>query len=1221
MDSMKRSLSVDLYRALRRAVPHERWAAARDQVPLPLRRTVRRRFSRRAKNLGQISVVIPCFNVEAYLEECLTSVISQSYPHLEIIVVIDGSPDGSAAIARRYARWDRRIRVVEQANAGLGAARNTGVRLATGEFIAFVDSDDTLPRGSYLAMVESLARTGSDFVVGNVQRREGTRTWIPVWAQHVHRFDLMGTSLTDHPEILADVFSWNKLFRRSFFHAAVGGFPEGIRYEDQEPTAKAYSAAKAFDVLSRVVYSWHIRGDGSSITQQKSNPKDLSDRLAVMRAVSDVLSDRAPQHVLEYWQAKSVGLDVRAYYNEVPRTDERFWRLLRDGVRYVADGMDARAWRLVEVHDRVLARLVQSDSRVDVVTALRIRSEQGDGIRIDPELAPPRAIPAYLDALEHALDEADLELSPLDDRITTVLTGLVHDDGAVRVYGMAYVNGIDLDRYESHLHVRLVNGSAKERARPIYPLKVERVRNTAFDELVGNSMVSHEGVGFTAHIDAADLQDHSRSAGYRGPWHLEVSLELGRRRYIAPLLQWERRWTAQQLTVGPVADGRLVLPRFSVDQGLELHLLPARAVAHSASLEERELLLTLVPEGGSPIIGVTVSCAALGLAQTVTPSHEGGAYLVRIPLPPLPPGAPPRRQYSWTIVAGLGETSVPVHYHGGSRGLAIDAPVTGGLRLVLDRAGALQLLDRRIHASVDHVKVAPDAKTITLRGHAQLVGREPLSLGFASGTDIWLASSLDHDVSTGAFTATFETCRERWGRPGVAVQSTGRSLRLLKSPDTTAGSLWVGASPGRVQDVVPEFLRWHDGPDASIRVTVTSRIGAVWVNTRAPLGPTEYGRRAQQQLRTGIPALLKSPLKDAILFSCFGGRHAADSPLEIYRELSRRGFDGEMAWAVADHASITPEGAPTVVMGSAKYYEALHRSRVLVSNNNFPYYYRKHRDQAYVQTWHGTPLKRIGNDVPSASLSLSYRALMQREVHEWDYLLAQSPFAADVLTRAFGYGGPTLELGYPRNDPLARPVAPVVRQRVLEAIGVGPGMDRIVLYAPTWRDNRRTEDRRYAFVNHLDLQELSEALGPSTTILVRGHSNTPGLTRDRSWPNVHDVSDYPDVTELMQVADALVTDYSSVMFDYVVTGKPILFLVPDIAEYGGQTRGFYFDLADVAPGPLLSSTAEVVEALSNVTAVRNQFTEAYAAFRGGFAPRDDGSAAARVVDAIWTPGV
>lgn len=412
------------------------------------------------------------------------------------------------------------------------------------------------------------------------------------------------------------------------------------------------------------------------------------------------------------------------------------------------------------------------------------------------------------------------------------------------------------------------------------------------------------------------------------------------------------------------------------------------------------------------------------------------------------------------------------------------------------------------------------------------------------------------------------------------------------------------------------FLHWHPGTACDIRFTLTARLGALWVNVRPPLDRAEVGRRAQLELARSVPSLLTRPLAERVLFSCFGGRHAADSPLSIHHELERRGYDGTLVWAVADHSYVLPPGASSVIVGSAAFYEYLHTSRWLVNNNNFPHYFRKHPDQRYLQTWHGTPLKRIGRDVPSTSLSLSYRALIEREVRAWDVLLAQNSFAATALPRAFGFEGRTLELGYPRNDLLAGPPDAGRLEQVRAALGVRPGT-KLVLYAPTWRDNRRTESRQYAMVNHLELGRVSSAVGDEWTVLVRGHSNTPGLTAANTVDNVVDVSDYPDITELMLVADVLVTDYSSVMFDFAVTGKPMLFLVPDLEEYAERTRGFYLDLAEIAPGPLLDDTDDVIAALSGAAGASTGDVERYTSFRQRFAPHDDGSAAHRVVRAVW----
>lgn len=1213
---MARRLLERGYRGIRSTVPHARWEAAKRRLHPALVRSLRRRVAS-VPDLGTISVVVPCYQVEEYLADCLTSVISQTYPHLEIIVVIDGATDGSAAIARGFARWDRRITVVEQPNGGLGNARNTGIARATGDFIAFVDSDDTLPAAAYAVMVDSLVRTGSDFAVGSLMRRDGTSSWVPKWAREVHRTDRLGVTLDDAPEVLADVFSWNKLFRRDFFDRAVVGFPEGIRYEDQEPTARAYAQAMSFDILSTVVYHWYIRGDGTSITQQKSNIRDLADRLDVMRAVSRVLTEHASPHVVEHWHAKSVGLDLRAYYSEVPRTGPDFWELLRRGVRAVTENMDDVSWGLVELHDRILARLVERGARDDVCTALRIREEHGDGMVVDPTPPRPTGAPVYLEELGTRFDPADLTLSPLEDRLTAGLTGYRVEGDTIEVSGLAYVDGVDLDRYPSTLTVRLVPEAGAEGApegRPIHELPVRRTRVPALDDVVNSASVSQAPAGFVATVDVADLVARRPAAGEEWRWHVELTLGVADKSWTSRFRVWERRWTANVLDHGPLVDGHRLLPAFTEERGLELAVRPAPLVAEVARLTGRRVELVL---SGDEVTAVEAVCTALGRKDRAEVTEVDGERRAILTIPPLPPGAPPRKDYEWEVRAVTARGPVALDLAGGTADLPVETAASGGLRVSLAPTGELVLLDRRVHGVVREVVLDEWPDAFVVRGTAVLPPGMEFRPALASDTDVWDPEGAVLDPVTGTFEARFTLTAVRWGRPGLAPPSRGRSMRLLAAPGTTRDSVWLPVAPGALRAVTHGFLEWHRSEACDVRFTVTSRARALWVHVRGPLAPDEDGRRAQLTLRRTVPALVTRPLREAVLFSCFAGRHAADSPLAVHDELARRGYDGELVWAVADHGSAVPAGARTVVLGTAAHLEALHTSRWLVSNANFPHAFRKRADQTYLQTWHGTPLKRIGKDVPSTSLSLSYRALMEREVRAWDVLLAQNPFAAEVLPRAFGYDGATLQLGYPRNDLLAVPPDPERVGATRDALGVPPHT-RLALYAPTWRDNRRTSSRRYALVNHLELGRVSKALSDEWTVLVRGHSNTPGLAAAERHPGVLDVSDYPDIGELMLVADTLVTDYSSVMFDFAVTGRPMLFLVPDLAEYAGRTRGFYLDLTEIAPGPLLETTDDVIASLRGLgTSVPAGFAEREDAFRERFAPRDDGHAAARVVDAVW----
>jgi CDP-glycerol glycerophosphotransferase len=384
---------------------------------------------------------------------------------------------------------------------------------------------------------------------------------------------------------------------------------------------------------------------------------------------------------------------------------------------------------------------------------------------------------------------------------------------------------------------------------------------------------------------------------------------------------------------------------------------------------------------------------------------------------------------------------------------------------------------------------------------------------------------------------------------------------------------------------------------------------------------TEQGNFGQRSLRRGYyPMMLRTPVRDSILFVSWKGKQAGDNPLGIAQELRRRGDDREQLWMVNDWSVPVPEGGQAVLRGTQEYYEALARSRYLVSNDDMQLPFRKRDGQVYLQTWHGTPLKRIGFDIanPQFIMGRAYFDHLARDVAQWDLLVSQNPFSTPIMRRAFRYDGEICESGYPRNDLLHRPDAPHLAARVRERLGLPEGK-RVVLYAPTWRDNQvYSNGRRYRFDMRLDLERAYNALGQDHVFLIRGHhqmaDDVPAGMRPGFALNV---SAYPDITELYLVADVLVTDYSSAMFDYAVTGRPMVFFAYDLAEYRDNLRGFYFDFEAEAPGPLLETSADVIAAVNDVDSVARTYRDAYHRFASRFCPLDDGKAAARICDRLF----
>ena len=244
-------------------------------------------------------------------------------------MVDDGSTDGSAAIAEAFAARDPRFRLLAQPNAGLSAARNTGIDAATGEFLAFVDSDDMLKPQAYELLLGSLDKTGSDFASGNAVRFTGAGEKPARFLAQAFAETQLRTHITKNHRLLADRTAWNKLWRRSFWDEHGLRFPEGRIYEDIPVTLPLHFAADAVDIISEPVYRYRIReGADRSITQRRAEVRALRDRLAAVEEVVAFLRRNGPRRALR-WYYRSV---VQAGPALLPQRHRRGRRGVPDAV-------------------------------------------------------------------------------------------------------------------------------------------------------------------------------------------------------------------------------------------------------------------------------------------------------------------------------------------------------------------------------------------------------------------------------------------------------------------------------------------------------------------------------------------------------------------------------------------------------------------------------------------------------------------------------------------------------------------------------------------------------------------------------------------------------------------------------------------------------------------------------------------------------------------------
>ncbi|SDG92936.1 CDP-glycerol glycerophosphotransferase [Sinosporangium album] len=887
------------------------------------------------------------------------------------------------------------------------------------------------------------------------------------------------------------------------------------------------------------------------------------------------------------------------------------------------------AYYLVEQRDESV--LTEGDDLLRLVTAAaepqkRVRT----GLRWYADLPFQDQLPKSL----YRLRAADLvPITQIDD-ISWV-------DGRLRITGHAYLAGLSVRGRRFNRATVVLRGP-----RWLPPVRL-RTRRTHCPEATHGARepgCNYDWSGFVAELHPGSLR-----------WRAGVrALARGARRLLrrrpavpetttwrAEIVIWSRAARAVGLLKGPVpgrterptglavGDRRFVRPVWTSDRAVQVVLQPTRAELRSVRLDDDRLALTVFLPGRP----TTRGHARLGghrMSADFTPVDGGTDVVVDLAVSSLLQEKDGRRLW----IEPKGDPAAPVML-----GSAAEARLLSGDREIT------VLADRRDRVVVSAHRARPvitsvawtDGAVLTLSGSYPDPERGRRVLTLRNRTGLLYEVPLERDGDR--FTARFSpAAMERFG--DAVPLASGNWTLTVRHP--------VGeVVPVRVaHDLLPSL---DEGPrmvaGREYRL-VSTRFDVPMISVGEDRPADEMGAAGLYALRrTVYPAERSAPLREATVYVVNDGRHYADNARAIYEERLRRGDDREHIWVVKDGA-FTPPGsaelglgggiAPTVVRaGGRGHYAALARSRFVVANGLLPQWFRARDDQTVVQLWNGTPVKHIGNDLPHMSRDpkppVWYR--QAADVRGWDLLVTQSTWASSVMRQAFGYQGEVLECGFPRNDLLSLPDRESLAADVRRRLGVPEGR-KIVLYAPTWRDY----DRKNGTVK-LDVRLARRVLGADHHLLVRAHPMQavpmvpvvpgPGSVGARAGsarpfgPShrddfITDVTTYPDIAELMLVADVLVTDYSSTMFDFVATGRPVVILAYDLERYANK-RGLYLDIDGQAPGPVVSTAAQAVEAIRDITTISARFANRYAAFRTTYAPRDDGKATDRFIEHVFEP--
>lgn len=361
--------------------------------------------------------------------------------------------------------------------------------------------------------------------------------------------------------------------------------------------------------------------------------------------------------------------------------------------------------------------------------------------------------------------------------------------------------------------------------------------------------------------------------------------------------------------------------------------------------------------------------------------------------------------------------------------------------------------------------------------------------------------------------------------------------------------------------------------------------------------------------------------KKIVIFESNMGRNYTGNPKAIYEEMIRAGLDKKYrCYVILDNVNTPiPGNAKKLRRTRFKYFFIMGIAGVWVCDSRMPKYIKKREKVQYIQTWHGTPLKKLALDMDTVNMAGDtnierYKKNFYDNTRTWDYLLSQNSYSTEIFKRAFAFDKKILEIGYPRNDILFQGNNEEYIKNIKIKLGL-PQDKKVLLYAPTWRDNEYYEKGAYKFSSAMDFESLMDKLGQDYVCIVKYHYL---VKENLDWSPykgfVYEFNMCEDISMLYLVADMLITDYSSVMFDYSLLKRPMVFFAYDLDDYKDNLRGFYFDFLEETPGPVVHTTEELIHSVLHYE--EDVYREKCEMFYRKYNHADNGKASEAVVQLI-----
>ena len=1144
-----------------------------------------------------LSIIVPVYNVEAYLDECLQSLVDQTAENFEVVIVDDGSTDSSAEIAKRFDAAYENFHYFYKVNGGLGSARNYGIQMSKGKYITFCDSDDVIPNDAYKKMLDIALTNDSDIVNGNVERFNSKKVWPSSLHKDVFKFVSDNTTVSETPDLLFDTISCNKLFKRTFWDEMKVSFPEGVLYEDIPVVVPLLCSAKRIGMVRDVTYRWRAReGANRSITQERADFKNLADRLRALRSVdsffaSHQISDEVD--ALKEW--KWLNLDLPIYINACPDADQDYFDYLADyAVPVFTNARKSNISKLSVIKRMEYLAICKRDRDL----LLSIIDYGKNGYKFDKFIRKSSGgLNRYvLDVPKRFKDKFEPDVFDVTENLVSfppscVVRKAVWEGPVLNVEGFCFFPKVPCPNKNSReLSVVLCDAKTGDKV-PLAVRNIKAVGVRGRNEIVfgtddqGKKRLTLFNFHWSGFAFSVDFSSKEVSGLVSDDLYFEVTMRQDSLDNTFLLCGRTKKTKIGKTSV--LSDSLIATVFFDSSGVLRVRADDSASVVLGSSLGRDGTIslqfacsgLVLTNKSGEPLPIQWEGNCAIFTPECIA-QLDLGVNSILCDEKPLYFKAPFNGE---------------IHYSGD---YCWRICCLGNNRIVIERFEAAPYVVQTV--SSDDVK-----PRLVVRGPSDLLRQ--FSCGYLVAAnpamEVGLAYRVNEltDVSgeTSLFFDLENPCSGNnafFGKWSVYLSTSENLLH----PNTKA----IGVISNHGVRIPIDICSDHK------LALITRPSGQLALSSKQKWSKIESTRPRRRLVQSYLYPLFRLlPINNKkIVFEGLWGRKYYCNPRALYEYVDREHPEYKCVWSLNDERRpIAGSGIPVRRL-SLRYYYHMATAKYFVNNVNFHGSFQKRDGQVYIETMHGMPLKTVGLDSTNDFRTEAEIEAFKEKCSLYDYIVVQNPEVEDIARRCYAFDGPFLETGYPRNDVLFHGDGLV--DKVRDTLGL-PADKKIILYAPTWRVEN-------SFDFHFDLEKLKKTLSDHYIMLLRVHPlAAKGLDYgliDNEF--IFNATSYPSTEELFLASDVVVSDYSSLMFDYSITKKPILFYVYDLESYRDRLRGLYYDLEEIAPGPLVKTQDELCKWLADYDELAKACSNSLASFNQRFCTFERGNASERIFNQV-----